>query len=151
MKVLPLLSTLCILTSAAFVALGWYFILKGKRLWHQRMMTIAAMLAVLFLMIYLSRTIFIGNTSFGGPDSVKTYYTMFLIFHIFLAVSGLFLGVVTITFAWRGKFIRHKRIGPVTAVIWFCSAATGVLVYLILYIFWEPGPTTSVWKAILGL
>ncbi|WP_318036214.1 DUF420 domain-containing protein [Halobacillus amylolyticus] len=122
--ILPLVSTLCNVASAIFVALGWYSILKGKRLSHQRMMTMATILAVLFLVIYISRTFFIGNTSFGGPASVKPYYIVFLIFHIFLAVTGLIFGIVTITFAVKGRFSKHKKMGPVAAVIWFGSLTT---------------------------
>lgn len=44
--------------------------------------------------IYATRTIFIGNTDFGGPDSVRTYYKIFLIFHINLATIGGVLGLV---------------------------------------------------------
>lgn len=149
-KILPLLSTFCIVISAILVAFGWYLILKGKRYTHQRMMVTAAVFAVLFLIIYILRTFFIGNTSFGGPASVKTYYIVFLIFHIFLAVTGLVFGAVTITHAFKGRFMKHKKIGPWAAVIWFCSATTGILVYLALYVIWEPGPTTSMMKAILG-
>ena len=48
----------------------------------------AAVFALTFFIIYASRTIFIGNTAFGGPDSVKIYYTIFLVFHINLATIG---------------------------------------------------------------
>ncbi|CAM5451836.1 hypothetical protein LSPH24S_09717 [Lysinibacillus sphaericus] len=44
----------------------------------------------------------------------------------------------------------HKRIGPITSIIWFFVAVTGVMVYMLLYILFEPGETTSVIKAILG-
>ncbi|RSL30379.1 DUF420 domain-containing protein [Salibacterium salarium] len=149
-NVLPLLSTLCIIISAVFVAAGWYFIKQGKRLFHQRMMITGAVFAVLFLIIYISRTIFIGNTSFGGPAAVAPYYTAFLVFHICLAVTGLVFGGYTIRLAWKGRLMKHKKTGPWAAVIWFFSAATGVVVYLVLYVIWEPGPTTNLLQAIFG-
>jgi putative membrane protein len=148
---LPLVSTLSIVISAILVGLGWYLILKGKRSAHQKMMTTASIFAILFLVIYILRTFFVGNTSFGGPDSIKPYYIFFLIFHIFLAVTGLVFGSVTLSYAFKGRFIKHKKIGPWAAVIWFCSATTGIMVYLALYLIWERGQTTSMMKAILGL
>ena len=71
--VLPTISTSCIVISAIFVAIGWNLIRKKKIDQHMRSMTIAAIFAVVFFLIYSSRTIFIGNTSFGGPDNLKIY------------------------------------------------------------------------------
>ena len=44
--------------------------------------------ALTFFIIYAARTIFIGNTAFGGPSSIKVYYTIFLVFHIILKTVG---------------------------------------------------------------
>ena len=101
--------------------------------------------------IYATRTIFIGNTDFGGPDSVRTYYKIFLIFHINLATIGGVLGLVQIITAFKDKFKWHRRIGPVASIIWFFTGITGVAVYLLLYVIYPGGETTSVIKATLGL
>lgn len=150
MQLLPTISTFFIVTSAVLVAIGWRYIIKGKAKAHKMTMIAAAISALLFFIIYVSRTIFIGNTSFGGPDEIKIYYTIFLIFHIFLATTGAIFGVVTITLALKRKIKIHRKIGPVTSIIWFFSAVTGVMVYLLLYIIYEGGHTTSMIKAILG-
>src|SRR5699024_10434625 len=101
MPFLPTISTFFIVTSAVLVAIGWSFIIKGKAKAHKRTMLAAAVSALLFFIIYVSRTIFIGNTSFGGPEEIKIYYTIFLIFHIILATTSAIFGVVTITLADR--------------------------------------------------
>ncbi|SDQ63680.1 putative membrane protein [Virgibacillus subterraneus] len=150
MPFLPTISTFFIMTSAVLVAFGWRFIIKGNASAHKKTMISAAISALLFFIIYVSRTIFIGNTSFGGPEDIKIYYTIFLIFHIFLATTGAIFGVVTITLALKRKIKIHRKIGPVTSVIWFFSAITGVMVYLLLYIIYDGGQTTSMLKAILG-
>jgi putative membrane protein len=110
----------------------------------------AALFALLFFLIYLSRTVFIGNTSFGGPDSVKIYYTIFLVFHICLATIGAVFGIVTLLTGIKNNLIKHKKLGPITSIIWFFTAVTGVVVYLLLYVFYHGGETTSMIKAILG-
>lgn len=115
-----------------------------------RVMIAAALSALVFFIIYMSRTIFIGNVSFGGPDDLKMIYTVFLIFHIILATAGGLFGIVTLVFAFRKNFTKHKKIGPWTAVIWFFTAITGVTVYLLLYVFYPGGETTSLIRAILG-
>lgn len=151
MPILPTLSTAFIVISAILVAIGWILIAKGYPKAHKKTMVAAAISALTFFIIYASRTIFVGNTSFGGPDDIKLYYTLFLIFHICLATTGAVFGIVTLTLAFKRNIAKHRKIGPVTSIIWFCTAITGVAVYLLLYILYDGGETTSMIKAILGL
>ncbi|AVQ98931.1 DUF420 domain-containing protein [Oceanobacillus sp. M65] len=150
MPFLPTISTFFIVLSAILVAFGWRFIVKGKAATHKKTMIAAAISALIFFIIYASRTVFVGNSSFGGPEELEIYYTLFLIFHIFLATSGAIFGIVTLTLAFKRKIKKHRKIGPVTSIIWFFTAITGVMVYLLLYIFYDSGETTSMIKAILG-
>ena len=147
--IFPILSTICIIISAILVAFGWYLIINGKKIAHKQAMISAAYLAILFFAIYTARTLLIGNTTFGGPENLKPYYSTFLIFHIFLAVTGVGFGTVTIRYASKGQFKKHKKFGPLASVIWFFSATTGLCVYLILYVIWGPGPVKSMIDAIL--
>lgn len=148
---LPTISTFFIVLSAILVAIGWYLISQRKVAAHQKTMMAAAISALLFFIIYLSRTVFIGNTAFGGPDHLKIYYTVFLVFHIILATTGAVFGVITIIAGLKNNLARHRKVGPVTSVIWFFTAITGVAVYLLLYVFYTGGETTSVFKAIWGM
>ncbi|MGE6258621.1 DUF420 domain-containing protein [Heyndrickxia sporothermodurans] len=148
--ILPTISTSCIVISAIFVAIGWNLIRKKKIDLHKKMMMFAAIFAVIFFIIYASRTIFIGNTSFGGPDNLKIFYTIFLIFHITLATIGAVFGIISLWSGYKNRLSFHRKLGPVTSVIWFFTAITGVIVYLLLYVFYHGGETTSVIKAILG-
>lgn len=150
MPFLPTISTVFIVISAVLVAIGWRLIVKGKAKAHKKTMISAAVSALLFFIIYVSRTAFIGNTSFGGPEDVEIYYMIFLIFHIALATIGAIFGIVTLTLALKRKIRIHRKIGPITSIIWFFSAVTGVIVYLLLYVIYDGGETTSMIKAILG-
>ncbi|SDJ74855.1 DUF420 domain-containing protein [Sediminibacillus albus] len=150
MPLLPTVSTFFIILSAVLIAIGWYLITKNKFIAHKRTMIAAAISALLFFIIYLSRTVFVGNTSFGGPDDIKIYYTVFLIFHICLATSGAVFGIVTLVLAFKRNIKKHRKIGPVTSIVWFFTAITGVAVYMLLYIIYDGGQTTSLFKAILG-
>ena len=150
LPILPTISTTFIVLSAILVAIGWYFIAQRKIETHKKFMLSAAVAAVTFFTIYASRTIFIGNTSFGGPDNIKIYYTLFLIFHITLATIGAIMGIITIYLGLKNKLDLHRKFGPVTSIIWFSTAITGVAVYLLLYVFYHGGETTSMIKAILG-
>lgn len=151
MPILPTISTFFIVLSAIFIAIGWMLIVRGKVEAHKKTMIAGAISALLFFIIYVSRTVFVGNTSFGGPDNIKTYYTIFLVFHIILATTGAVFGIVTLTLAFKRNIIKHRKIGPITSIIWFFTATTGLMVYLLLYVLYIPGETTSMIKAILGL
>ncbi|MDL4841295.1 DUF420 domain-containing protein [Aquibacillus rhizosphaerae] len=150
LPLLPTISTFFILLSAILVAVGWFFVVKKKYAAHKKAMISGAISALLFFIIYVSRTIFVGNTSFGGPEDLKIYYTSFLIFHIILATTGAVFGIVTLTLAFKRNISKHRKLGPTTSVIWFFTAITGTAVYLLLYVFYEGGETTSMIKAILG-
>lgn len=148
--ILPTISTSFIVISAILVAIGWYQISKRRIEAHKKTMLAAGVAALTFFIIYMSRTVFIGNTSFGGPEHLKIYYTIFLIFHITLATLGGVLGLINIYTGLKDRLNIHRKLGPFTSIVWFGTAITGVAVYLLLYIFYEGGETTSVIKAILG-
>lgn len=150
LPLLPTISTFFIVLSAVLVAIGWALIKQRKIDAHKKTMFAAAIAALIFFIIYMSRTIFIGNTAFGGPDEYKLYYTIFLVFHITLATTGAVFGLVTLWSGYKNNLKRHRKLGPITSVIWFFTAITGVAVYLLLYVFYHGGETTSVFKAILG-
>ncbi|MFX3624318.1 MAG: DUF420 domain-containing protein [Ectobacillus sp.] len=150
MAIIPTISTSCIVVSAILVAVGWYQISKRKIEAHKKTMFWAAVFALVFFLIYASRTVFIGNTSFGGPEHLKVYYQSFLFFHIFLATTGGVFGIVSLWTGYKSRLEKHRKLGPITSVIWFLTAITGVVVYSLLYIFFEGGETTSVIKAVFG-
>lgn len=148
--ILPTISTSCIAISAVLVGFGWRKIAKGNRESHQKFMLSGAVFALTFFVIYVSKTLFVGNTQFGGPDDLRPVYLAFLLFHIGLAtVAGAF-GLVTIGLAFRKNFARHRKVGPITASIWFAAAVTGLMLYTLLYIMFPGGETTGLINAIFG-
>ncbi|MEE1131825.1 MAG: DUF420 domain-containing protein [Caryophanon sp.] len=147
---LPTISTGFIVLSAVLVAIGWVLIAQRKVEAHKKTMIAAAIAAILFFIIYASRTVFVGNTAFGGPADLKIYYTVFLIFHIVLATSGAVFGIVTLWLGFKNNIKKHRKLGPITSIVWFFVAITGAAVYFLLYVKYPGGTTTSVFKAILG-
>lgn len=150
LPLLPTISTAFIFLSAVTVGIGWWQISKRKIEAHKKTMITAAIFALIFFIIYATRTVFIGNTSFGGSNDSEIYYTIFLVFHIVLATTGAVFGVFTLVTGLKGKSQIHRRLGPITSVIWFCTAITGVVVYLLLYVLYKGGETASAIKTIFG-
>jgi putative membrane protein len=149
--IFPMVSTAFIAISGILVAIGWRLILKKKRKAHQNVMVAAAIAASLFFIIYVSRTIFIGNTMFNGPENLKILYLIFLLFHIVLAIVAAAFGITTLTLAYRKNFAKHRKWGRVTASIWFVTVITGITVYVLLYLCYPGGHTKPVINAIFGI
>ncbi len=125
LPLLPTLSTSFIVISAIFIAIGWVLIANNKPKQHKKVMITAAVFALSFFIIYMSRTIFIGNTSFGGPEDMKIFYTVFLIFHIILATTGAVFGLVTLTLAFKRNISKHRK-------NWTCHKC-----YLVLHCYYR--------------
>jgi putative membrane protein len=150
--ILPLISTIFIAVSGILVAIGWFQIVKGRRELHQKFMVSGAIFALIFFVIYVSRTIFIGNTAFSesAPVAVRDAYYIFLLCHIIFATTSGVFGIVTLLLAYKKKFAKHKKIGRYTATMWLITSPSGVMVYLLLYIMYPGGTTKPVIDAILG-
>ena len=148
--ILPTISTLCIVISAILLIAGWRTIKKGEVEKHKNLMLLAAGFALTFFIIYISRTLFIGNTAFGGPDHLKIYYTIFLVFHIVLATLGAVFGIMQISSGLKDRLRSHKKLGPTASIVWIFTAITGVAVYVLLYVLYPGGETTSLLKAIFN-
>jgi putative membrane protein len=149
-ELMPLMSTSCIVISACLVAIGWYLIRRGKRDQHKKIMIWASIFAVLFFIIYVSKTIFVGTALFGGPPSLKPAYTVFLLFHTTLATVAAVMGLYTLYLGFKGRYQRHKKMGPWTAVIWFFTAITGAAVYSLLYVIYPHTDKAGLIEGLFG-
>lgn len=129
--------------SASLVAVGWVQIRRGHVHTHRRLMLTAATLGAAFFVSYLFSTLTIGDTLYGGPHRYAMSYQVFLQVHVVLATAAAVLGVITLRFALRSRFGRHRRVAPWTATLWFISAASGLAVFLILFVVFKPGPHTT--------
>ncbi|GLX68880.1 DUF420 domain-containing protein [Paenibacillus glycanilyticus] len=146
----PTISTSFIVISAILVAIGWNLAIKRKLDQHKKVMIAAAIAALIFFIIYSSRTVLVGNTEWGGPDSLKPYYLTFLLFHIVLATVAAAFGITTLVLGFKEKYSKHRKWGRVTSMIWFFTAITGVAVYILLYVMYPGGHTKPVIDAIFG-
>jgi len=140
----------CLLSSAAAVSYGWWLIRRRRVQAHRRMMLIASALASAFFLSYVAKTVAFGDSNFGGPPSLRVFYQTFLQTHTILATLAAIFGVITLRRALRGRFSQHRRIAPWTVVMWYVATGTGLVVFLLLYVIYPPGPTSNVVRAVLG-
>jgi len=147
---MPTISTSFIAISAILVAFGWRYAIRRQLETHKKVMIAAAVFATMFFIVYVSRTILVGNTTWGGPENLKTVYLIFLAFHIVLATVAAVFGITTLTLGFKERYAKHRRVGRVTSVMWFFTAITGITVYVLLYVMYPGGHTAPVIDAILG-
>lgn len=105
---------------------------KGNYELHKKIMLVAMVLSILFLVSYICHHLFAGDTRFGGSGGLKTFYYIILFTHIPLA--GIILPFILFT-AYRGligEYPRHKKIARITWPLWLYVAVTGPVIYLLI-------------------
>jgi len=131
--VLPPVNAALNATSALFLVAGWRAIRAGDRARHRARMLSALACSALFLAGYLTRMALTGTHRFPGTGLLRGAYLVLLATHTLAAAAALPMVLVTLSFALRGDFVRHKRLARITFPLWLYVSATGVLVYVMLY------------------
>jgi putative membrane protein len=129
--------------SAVSIAAGWYQVRHHHLHSHRRLMLIGSGLAVCFFLSYVLKTFTVGDTAFGGPHAWYWPYQVFLQVHTIFATLAAIAGIVTLRWALGRRFRQHRRLAPWTATAWMVTAASGLTVFLLLYVIFPPGPTTG--------
>ena len=74
-----------------------------------------------------------GSTRFQETGPIRSVYLSILASHVLLAFTVPPLALITLYYAIRARFEKHRRIARWTWPIWMYVSVTGVLIYLILY------------------
>jgi putative membrane protein len=133
---LTLISTSCIVLSGLSLLWGWITIRRQQVRSHKIAMLAATAFAGLFLIAYVSRWSLYGSKPFGGEGAWRTFYLVNLIPHILFAMVVGPLAIRQIYLALgKRDFPRHRRLGRILVPIWLYVAASGWLIYFLLYHF----------------
>jgi len=115
---------------------GWMAIRQGRRLLHMRLMVSALAVSALFLGFYLYYHYNAGAmTPYEKTGLIRWVYFTILITHIPLAMLVVPGCLVAVWHAVRGRFDRHVRITRWLWPVWMYVSVTGVLIYLMLYVW----------------
>ena len=132
----PTLNACLNLTSFLFLLAGYRFIRKGDRQKHQRCMIGALTASALFLISYVIYHYSAGSKPFEGEGTVRVLYFSILLSHTVLAMVVAPMVLFTVTHAARKRFDQHRKLARWTLPVWLYVSLTGVLIYLMLYVFW---------------
>lgn len=117
-------------TAAVLLTLGWVAIKRGRRDQHPYYMVGAFAASSLFLVSYLVYHWAHGDTKYVGAH--RGLYLGLLASHVLLSVPVVPLCLAAFYFAWRKRFVAHRRITRVLAPVWLYVSVTGVLVFFFL-------------------
>ncbi|HVX65004.1 MAG TPA: DUF420 domain-containing protein [Bryobacteraceae bacterium] len=130
---LPALNAFLNGTAAVLLACGFVLIRRGRKRAHQRVMTAAFAVSILFLVSYLVYHAQVGSVRFQRTGPIRAVYFSILITHTLLAAAVPPLAIVTLSRALRGRFDRHRALARWTLPVWLYVSVTGVAVYWMLY------------------
>lgn len=138
---LPLLNACLNGTATLLLVAGLIAIKRDRRAAHAGLMRAAFVVSMAFLVSYLYYHLVVerevGPTRFRGTGLARTAYLSMLVSHIVFAIVNLPLVLRTLWLAHKERWPEHRRLAKVTFPIWLYVSVTGVLVYLVLYV-WNP-------------
>lgn len=123
-------------TAGILLFLGWRAIRNKKSAVHKKFMIAALFVSFLFLVCYLTYHLTTaGITRYQGEGIIRFVYFAVLLTHTPLAVIIVPFCLAAVYFALRGDFARHVRITRWLLPAWMYVSVTGVIIYLMLYVF----------------
>ena len=122
--------------AGVFLLLGFLAIKRRDKVAHRKWMIAAFLSSTLFLCAYLYYHFTTHLlTRYQGQGLWKGVYLFILGTHTPLAVIIVPFIIIAIKHALKGEFDKHKRITRWLYPAWMYVSITGVLVYLMLYVF----------------
>ncbi len=130
---LPALNATLNSIATLLLLVGLYFIKRREITRHKLTMSLAFVTSCLFLVSYLIYHYHAGSVPFEKQGWIRTLYFTILISHVILAATVPVLAGTTLYRAWKGDFVKHRRIAKWTWPIWMYVSVTGVVIYIMLY------------------
>lgn len=127
----PLYSILNTLT-AVILIMGYFQIRTKQRESHRRYMTLAMILSLIFLILYVTYHITTPETSYCGEGFMRSIYLLLLISHIVLAAVSFPLILITYVRGYLDKTTEHIALAKWVFPIWLYVSITGPICYLML-------------------
>ncbi|MEM9022859.1 MAG: DUF420 domain-containing protein [Bacteroidota bacterium] len=135
-RLLPLINAWINGITSVILVLGFLAIRIGNRKLHQRLMSTALIMSILFLIIYVIYHASAAEVKYGGEGIIRGVYFFLLISHILCAAIIAPLVLITYVRALSERFDKHRKIARITLPIWLYVSITGVIVYLMIRVYY---------------
>ncbi|MCS7167094.1 MAG: DUF420 domain-containing protein [Gemmatales bacterium] len=131
---LPTLNVGLNATSLVLLLAGFVAIKMRRVFWHRSLMLAAATVSALFLLSYLYYHWQVGHTRYPGSGWDRMVYLVVLMSHVVLAAALAILVPLVLWFALLQRWEVHRRLARLTWPIWIYVCASGIAVYVMLYV-----------------
>lgn len=122
--------------SGILLTFGFIAIKSGNSKRHAKFMIAAFITSILFLSCYLYYHFNVRMvTHYQGQGILRPIYFFILLTHIPLAALVAPGSILAVWFAARKNFEAHKKVTRILWPVWMYVSVTGVLVYLMLYVW----------------
>ncbi len=118
--------------TALLLLIAVWAIKNKKRKLHERLIKIAILSSIFFLILYLAHHMTSDSTKFGGEGTVKYIYLLILLTHILLSIVVIPFVLITYVRGITSDFEKHKKIAKFTFPLWLYVAVSGVIVYIMI-------------------
>ncbi len=135
---LPLVNASLNFAATVLIVTGLVCIKRGQRRAHGGFMIAALVTSAAFLTCYLIYHFQVGSQGSAGMGPMRPLYLFILIPHVILAIVNLPMIIMTVLPAIRRNFEKHKRWANRTYPIWLYVSVSGVVVYLMRYVWFPP-------------
>lgn len=127
----PVYATINGLT-AILLVLAVLNVKKGNIVLHEKLMKLAIICSVVFLVLYVLYHMTSESTNYGGEGALKYVYFFILISHILLSIIVIPFVLITYARAITNNIELHKKIAKYTFPLWLYVTVTGVIVYFMI-------------------
>ena len=132
---LPALNAILNGLAGVLLFLGWRAIKAGDQRRHQKLMLAALASSGAFLVSYITYHALAGITHYQGQGIWRGIYFFILLTHTPLAGLIVPFSLIALWHALHKNFARHTRITKWLLPVWMYVSVTGVVIYLMLYVF----------------
>ncbi len=132
---LPALNASLNALSACFLSLGWLAIRAKNARKHRICMITALFVSAAFLYSYIYYHTHCAPTRYQGQGFLRSIYFLILITHVPLAALVVPVSCTAVWFAIKKDYRRHTMITKWLFPVWMYVSLTGVLIYLMLYVW----------------
>jgi uncharacterized membrane protein YozB (DUF420 family) len=128
--------------ATTLLVLGRIEIRRGRVARHRRIMLATFAVSSLFLLFYVVHKVSRGfeSTHYNGEGLLRVAYFTILFTHLALAMAVPVLAIRLVQLGLSGRIERHRRLAVIAWPIWLYVSLTGVVIYLLLYVF-NPAPS----------
>lgn len=134
-KILATVNACMTLAALLSATAGYRAIVRGHPDRHKRLMLVALGASAIFVIVFVFRYYRFGPAPMNARGIARLAYLFLLVTHEAVSVAVLPAVLATAAIGLFGSRAAHKDIARMTFPLWLYVMATGLVVYMVLYVY----------------